>query len=265
MGEAIVITSGKGGVGKTTSTVNIGTALAMNGKLVCLVDADIGLRNLDVVMGLENRVVYDLVDVAKGTCSLEKALVRDKRFQDRLALLPAKQTADKSAIKPEQMEKIIKQLLTQFDYVIIDCPAGIEQGFENAIAGAEKAILVTTPEVSAIRDADRVAGLLKNKGFGNPHLIINRIRPHMTKKHEQFTVEDIVHVLGCHLLGIIPDDDEIIRTTNVGVPAVMDANSKVAIAYRNIARRILGETVPLMNLEEKEGFMGKVRKMLGIR
>lgn len=265
MGEAIVITSGKGGVGKTTSTVNIGTALAISGKQVCLVDADIGLRNLDVVMGLENRVVYDLVDVAKQACTLEKALVRDKRFEDRLVLLPAKQTADKSAITPDQMEKIVKELLTQFDYVIIDCPAGIEQGFENAIAGAQKAILVTTPEVSAIRDADRVAGLLKNKGFANPHLIINRIRPHMTKKNEQFTVEDIVHVLGCHLLGIVPDDDTIIRTTNEGVPAVMDANSKVALAYRNIARRILGETVPLMNLEEKQGIMGKVKKMFGIK
>lgn len=266
MGEAIVITSGKGGVGKTTSSVNIGTALAMFGKTVCLVDADIGLRNLDVVMGLENHVVYDLVDVANRKCDLEKALVRDKRFDQRLVLLPAKQTTDKSAVNPKQMKKIIDKLVTMFDYVIIDCPAGIEQGFENAIAGATQAIIITTPEVSSIRDADRVTGLLKNKGFGYPKLVINRIRPHMTKNYEQIGVDQIVEILGCDLLGIIPDDDTVIRSTNEGNPAVMDADAQVALAYRNVARRILGESVPLMNLGEKKGgFFGKVKKLFGMK
>lgn len=266
MGVAIVVTSGKGGVGKTTSSVNIGTALAMLGKSVCLVDADIGLRNLDVVMGLENHVVYDLVDVAQGRCQLEKALVSDKRFQNRLYLLPAKQTTDKSAVNPKQMEKMVKSLVTRFDYVIIDCPAGIEQGFENAVAGADQAIIVTTPEVSSIRDADRITGLLRHKNFGSPKLVINRIRPHMTKKYEQIGVDDIVQILGCDLLGIVPDDDVVIRSTNDGIPTVMDANSMASLAYRNIARRILGETVPLMNLEDKNsGLMGKVKKIFGMK
>lgn len=266
MGEGIVITSGKGGVGKTTSSVNIGTALAMLGKTVCLVDADIGLRNLDVVMGLENHVVYDLVDVAKGNCELEKALVRDKRFQNRLVLLPAKQTTDKSAVNPQEMARIISKLKLSFDYVIIDCPAGIEQGFENAIAGADQAIIVTTPEISSIRDADRITGLLKNKGFMMPKLVINRIRPHMAKKYEQIGVDEIVQILGCELLGIVPDDDVVIRSTNDGVPTVMDANSQASLAYRNVARRILGETVPLMVLGEKNsGFIGKVKKIFGMK
>lgn len=266
MGEAIVVTSGKGGVGKTTSSVNIGTALAMQGKSVCLIDADIGLRNLDVVMGLENRVVYDLVDVAEGRCQLEKALVSDKRFDNRLYLLPAKQTTDKSAINPKQMEKMVKELKTRFDYIIIDCPAGIEQGFQNAVAGADQAIVVTTPEISSIRDADRITGLLKNKGFAYPKLVINRIRPEMAKKHEQMGVDEIVSILGCDLLGVVPDDEVIIRSTNEGIPTVLDANSKASLAYRNVARRVLGETVPLMNLEEKNsGFMGKVKKLFGVR
>lgn len=265
MGEAIVITSGKGGVGKTTSSVNIGTALAMAGKHVCLVDADIGLRNLDVVMGLENRVVYDLVDVARGNCSLEKALVRDKRFDQRLSLLPAKQTTDKSAVNPQQMKKIVDELKTLFDYVIIDCPAGIEQGFENAIAGADEAIVITTPEIPAIRDADRVVGLLKNKGFHSPKLVVNRIRHHLTKKHEQIDVDEVVQILGTDLLGIVPDDDDIIRSTNSGDPVVMNPDAKVALAYRNIARRILGETVPLMNFDDRsKGFFGKIKKLFGM-
>lgn len=264
MGEAIVITSGKGGVGKTTSSANIGTALAMMGKRVCMVDTDIGLRNLDVLMGLENRIIYDLVDVAEGKCRLEQALVKDKRFEDRLSLLPAAQTKDKSAVTPKQMENIVNNLKRNYDYVIIDCPAGIEQGFKNAIAGADQAIVVTTPEISAIRDADRIIGLLEKKGLGSPKLIINRIRYHMTKRLEQVGIEEIVQVLGIELLGIVPDDEVVIKSTNEGVPTVMDSHAKASLAYRNIARRILGETVPLMKLEEKNGVLGKVKKLFGL-
>jgi septum site-determining protein MinD len=264
MGEAIVITSGKGGVGKTTSSANIGTALAMMGKRVCMIDTDIGLRNLDVLMGLENRIIYDLVDVAEGKCRLEQALVKDKRFEDRLSLLPAAQTKDKSAVTPKQMETIVNNLKRNYDYVIIDCPAGIEQGFKNAIAGADQAIVVTTPEISAIRDADRIIGLLEKKGLGSPKLVINRIRYHMTKKLEQVGIEEIVQVLGIELLGIVPDDEVVIKSTNEGVPTVMDSHSKASLAYRNIARRILGETVPLMKLEEKNGVLGKVKKLFGL-
>jgi septum site-determining protein MinD len=264
MGEAIVITSGKGGVGKTTSSANIGTALAIQGKRVCLVDTDIGLRNLDVVMGLENRVIFDLVDVAEEKCRLEQALIKDKRLEDRLVLLPAAQTKDKSAVTPQQMERIIHQLKQMYDYVIIDCPAGIEQGFMNAIAGADKAIVITTPEISSIRDADRIIGLLEQHELKSPKLVINRIRHHMTKKLEQVPIDEIVGILGIDLLGIVPDDEDVIRATNQGVPSAMEANSRASIAYRNIARRILGETVPLMNMEEKSGVLSKVKKLFGL-
>jgi septum site-determining protein MinD len=264
MGEAIVITSGKGGVGKTTSSANIGTALAIQGKRVCLVDTDIGLRNLDVVMGLENRVIFDLVDVAEEKCRLEQALIKDKRLEDRLVLLPAAQTKDKSAVTPQQMERIIHQLKQMYDYVIIDCPAGIEQGFMNAIAGADKAIVITTPEISSIRDADRIIGLLEQHELKSPKLVINRIRHHMTKKLEQVPIDEIVGILGIDLLGIVPDDEDVIRATNQGVPSAMEPNSRASIAYRNIARRILGETVPLMNMEEKSGVLSKVKKLFGL-
>ncbi|OGX68186.1 MAG: septum site-determining protein MinD, partial [Paenibacillus sp. RIFOXYA1_FULL_44_5] len=183
MGEAIVVTSGKGGVGKTTTSANLGTALALQGKKVCMVDTDIGLRNLDVVMGLENRIIYDLIDVAEGRCRLSQALIKDKRF-DELFMLPAAQTKDKNAISPEQVKKIILELKQEYDFVIIDCPAGIEQGFKNAIAGADKAIVVTTPENSAVRDADRVIGLLEANNLKDSKLIINRIHAHMMKSGE---------------------------------------------------------------------------------
>lgn len=259
-----MITSGKGGVGKTTTSANIGTALALQGKMVCLVDTDIGLRNLDVVMGLENRIIYDLVDVAEGNCRLKQALIKDKRFEE-LYLLPAAQTKDKDAVAPEQMSKIIAELKQDYDYVIIDCPAGIERGFKNAVAGADRAIVVTTPEVSAVRDADRIIGLLEAYKIESPRLIVNRIRPQMMKRGEILDVDEIVNILGIDLLGIVPDDEQVIKSANVGEPIVINPDTKAAIAYRNIARRILGDSVPLMKLEEEKGVLSRVKRLLGIR
>ncbi|HET7522405.1 MAG TPA: septum site-determining protein MinD [Bacillales bacterium] len=265
MGEAIVITSGKGGVGKTTTTANIGTALALSGKKVCLVDSDIGLRNLDMHMGLDNRIIYDLVDVAEGRCRLEQALIKDKRFEC-LYLLPAAQTKDKSSVKPNQMKKIIDALKTDYDYVLIDCPAGIEQGFKNAVAGASQSIVVTTPEKSAVRDADRIIGLLeKEEHIESPKLIINRIRKNMVKEGDMMDVDEIVQVLAIDLLGIVIDDDSVISAANRGEPITLEPNTKAAIAYRNIGRRILGESVPLLSMEEKTGFFSRMRKLLGMR
>lgn len=262
MGEVIVITSGKGGVGKTTTTANLGTGFALQNKKVVLVDADIGLRNLDVVMGLENRIVYDLVDVTEGNCRLKQALIRDKRYET-LYLLPAAQTRDKNAVKPEQMKQLCKDLAQDFDYVIIDCPAGIEQGFRNAIAGADKAIIVTTPEVSAVRDADRIIGLLESEGKHNPKLIVNRIRPHMVKKGDMMNIDDIIEILAIDLLGIIPEDEYIVISTNRGEPAVVSPISQASTAYKNIVRRLMGENIPLMVLENNHGFFHRIKKVLG--
>lgn len=263
VGEAIVVTSGKGGVGKTTTSANVGTGLALLGKKVCMVDTDIGLRNLDVVMGLENRIIYDLVDVAEGNCRLNQALIKDKRF-DHLYLLPAAQTRDKDAVSPERIKEIINELKQDFDYVIIDCPAGIEQGFRNAVAGADQAIVVTTPENSAVRDADRIIGLLESSDLRQPKLVINRIRPHMVKSGEMLDIDEICSILSIDLLGIVPDDESIIKGANTGEPTVMNPDTKASIAYRNIARRILGDTVPLMVIDNKPGLMKKIRKLFGI-
>lgn len=261
MGEVIVITSGKGGVGKTTTTANIGTGLALKNKSVVLIDADIGLRNLDVVMGLENRIVYDIVDVVEGRCRTKQALIKDKRYNG-LYIIPAAQTRDKNAVSPEQMKKLTAELKKEFDYVLIDCPAGIEQGFKNAVAGADKAIVVTTPEVSAVRDADRIIGLLEANEIKEPQLIVNRIRPQMIKKGDMMTVDDIIDILAIGLLGIVPDDENIIISTNRGEPAVADAKSRAGQAYRNVTERIMGEKVPIMEIEEP-GFMAKVKKLFG--
>ncbi|GAB7386549.1 septum site-determining protein MinD [Bacillaceae bacterium] len=264
MGKAIVVTSGKGGVGKTTTTANIGSALALMGKKVCLVDTDIGLRNLDVVMGLENRIIFDLVDVVEGSCRLEQALIKDKRFNE-LFLMPAAQTKDKTAVSPEQIEAVVGELKKDFDYVLIDCPAGIEQGFKNAVAGADQAIVVTTPETSAVRDADRIIGLLEKEKVESPKLVINRIRPQMMKRGEMLDVDEIVNVLAIDLLGIVPDDEYVIKCANQGEPAVLNHESRAALAFRNIGRRILGDAVPLMKLEESGGMLSKVRKLFGLR
>ena len=258
MGEVIVITSGKGGVGKTTTTANLGSSLAEAGKKVVLVDTDIGLRNLDVVMGLENRIVYDIVDVVEEKCKLRQALIKDKRFEE-LFLLPAAQTRDKSAINEEQMKELTKKLKEDFDYILIDCPAGIEQGFKNAIAGADRAIVVTTAEISAIRDADRIIGLLESSEIKNPELIVNRLRPNMVKKGEMMEVDDIVDLLSVDLVGVVPDDEYIITQTNKGEPVIKNKKAPSGKAYIEIARRILGENIDVTIPGKKQGIWEKIK------
>jgi len=260
-GEVIVITSGKGGVGKTTATANLGTAMAANGSSAVVLDADIGLRNLDVVMGLENRIVYDIVDVVNDNCRLQQALIRDKRF-DHLALLPAAQTKDKSAVQPEQMEELCDELCEKFDYVFVDSPAGIEQGFKNAIQGAHRALIVTTPEVSAVRDADRIIGLLHAQGIEDPMIIINRIKPDMVNKRDMMDVEDIEDILSVKIIGIVPDDERIIVSTNRGQPAVLDNKSLAGQAFKNICLRISGEDVPFMSFDN--GLISRLKKLVGL-
>ena len=260
MGEVIVITSGKGGVGKTTTTANLGSALAMRGKKVVLLDTDIGLRNLDVVMGLENRIVYDIVDVIEGKCKLRQALIKDKRFTD-LFLLPAAQTRDKDAINEDEMIRLTQRLKEEFDYIIVDCPAGIEQGFKNAISGADRAIVVTNAEISSIRDADRIIGLLEASNIRNPELIINRIRPDMVKRGEMMDVEDILDLLSIDLIGVVPEDENIITQTNKGEPAVANKKAASGKAYIEIAKRILGENVEItIPGRKKESFFSRIFK-----
>ena len=260
MGEVIVITSGKGGVGKTTTTANLGSALAMRGKKVVLLDTDIGLRNLDVVMGLENRIVYDIVDVIEGKCKLRQALIKDKRFTD-LFLLPAAQTRDKDAINEDEMIRLTQRLKEEFDYIIVDCPAGIEQGFKNAISGADRAIVVTNAEISSIRDADRIIGLLEASNIRNPELIINRIRPDMVKRGEMMDVEDILDLLSIDLIGVVPEDENIITQTNKGEPAVANKKAASGKAYIEIARRILGENIEItIPGRKKESFFSRIFK-----
>lgn len=252
MAKTIVITSGKGGVGKTTSTANIGTALALQGKKVCLIDMDIGLRNLDVVLGLENRIIYDVVDVVEGRAKVHQALIKDKRFDDLLFLLPAAQHADKNSITPESMIEIIDELDEFYDYILVDSPAGIEQGFENSIVAADAAIIITTPEISAIRDADRIVGILEQREIEPPKLVINRIRKEMMDKGDVMDVEEITRHLSVELLGIIYDDDEVVRTSNKGTPVVLNPDHISSKGYRNIAQRILGDSVPLLTVKEEE-------------
>lgn len=264
MSEVIVVTSGKGGVGKTTSSANIGTGFAMLDKKVVLIDADIGLRNLDVVMGLENRIVYNLIDVIEGNCRLKQALIKDKKFSN-LFLLPAAQTRDKNAVSPEQMQKLCENLKEEFDYIIIDCPAGIEQGFKNAIAGADRAFVVTTPEVSAIRDADRIIGLLEANELRNSRLIINRIRTDMVKRGDMMSVDDVVEILAIDLIGTIPDDENIVISTNNGEPIVINHQSSVSgRAYFNICKRVTGEDVPYIDFNAEKGLLSKLKNIMGI-
>ena len=262
MSEVIVITSGKGGVGKTTTSANVGTGLAVLGKRVVLIDTDIGLRNLDVVMGLENRIVYNLVDVVEGNCRMKQALIRDKRYPN-LYLLPAAQTRDKTSVNPEQMIKLVDDLRPEFDYILLDCPAGIEQGFRNAIAGADRALVVTTPEVSAIRDADRIVGLLEANEMKRIDLIINRIRMDMVKRGDMLKVEDVCDILSIPLIGVIPDDEQIVVSTNNGDPLV-GGSSPAGKAYKNICQRINGEEVPFMDLDARKGMLGVIKGLFGM-
>ena len=259
-GRVIVITSGKGGVGKTTTNANIGTALAKAGKKVVMIDTDLGLRNLDLLLGLENRIVYTIVDVVEGRCKLRQALVKDKK-NPNLCLLAAAQTRDKTAVTEEQLKEICEEIKKDFDFILVDCPAGIEQGFQNAVAGASEAIVVTTPEMSAVRDADRIIGLLEaREEIKSYKLLLNRVRPSMIKSNDMMSVDDVVEILSAQLIGIIPEDTGIITSTNKGEPIVNDEKSLAGQAYRNVARRIIGEDVPFLDLDEETGVVAKVKK-----
>ncbi|MCM1266205.1 MAG: septum site-determining protein MinD [Candidatus Gastranaerophilales bacterium] len=258
-GRVIVITSGKGGVGKTTTSANIGTALARLGNKVVLIDTDIGLRNLDLLLGLENRIVYTIVDVVEERCKLKQALVRDKK-NPNLSLLAAAQTRDKTSVSSEQLKDICEELKKTNDFILVDCPAGIEQGFQNAVAGATEAIVVTTPEMSAVRDADRIIGLLEAKEeIESYKLLLNRVRPKLIEQNDMMSVEDVVEILSCELIGVIPEDTGIITSTNKGEPIVNDEVALAGKAYRNVAHRIMGEDVPLLDLNEPKGFIDKLK------
>jgi septum site-determining protein MinD len=260
-GIVITITSGKGGVGKTTATANVSAALAMQGKQVVAIDADIGLRNLDVVMGLENRIVYDLVHVVEGTCRLRQAMVKDKRLEG-LFLIPAAQSRDKTAINPEDMITICEQLRPDFDFILIDSPAGIEQGFKNAVAPADQVLIITTPEVSAVRDADRIIGLVEANEKGPARLIVNRLRPDLIHRGDMLDTSDVIDVLAIDLLGVVPEDERIIVSTNQGVPAVMENNSRAGQAFRNIAGRLAGQEIPLMDIEAPTSWLQRISQLM---
>jgi septum site-determining protein MinD len=258
--KVITITSGKGGVGKTTATANLAAALAAAGQKVVCVDSDIGLRNLDVVLGLENRIVYDLVDVIEGRCRLRQAMIRDKRLPD-LYLIPAAQTRDKSAVSPSDMVRLCDEIRPDADWILIDSPAGIERGFRNAIAPADVVLVITNPEVSAVRDADRIIGLIEAEEKGPARLILNRIKPEMVRRGDMLDTNDVLELLAVELIGIVPDDENVITSTNRGMPVALDGKSKAGQAFRNIARRITGEKVPFMDLNEPNGFLGKLSRL----
>jgi len=258
--KIITITSGKGGVGKTTATANLSVALADLGQKVVCIDSDIGLRNLDVVLGLENRIVYDLVDVIEGRCRIRQAMIKDKRF-DELFLIPAAQTRDKSAVSPSDMIALCEQIENEFDWILIDSPAGIERGFKNAIAPANSVIVITNPDVSAVRDADRIIGIVEAEEKGPARLIINRINPELIRRGDMLDAEDILDLLAINLVGIVPEDETVIMSTNVGKPVATEEKSKAGQAFRNIARRLMGDEVPLMDLDLKEGIFQKISKI----
>jgi len=257
----ITITSGKGGVGKTTTTANLGVALAMLSQRVVAIDADIGLRNLDVVMGLENRIVYDLVDAVEGHCRLRQALIRDKRLSE-LYLLPAAQTRDKTAVSPEQMVELCDQLRPDFDFILIDSPAGIERGYRNAVAPADRVVIVTTPEVSAVRDADRIVGLVEAEEKDPPSVIINRLNPDMVRRGQMLSTEDVIELLAIDLLGIIPEDKEVIVSTNRGTPVALDGRAPSGQAFRNIAGRLMGRDIPLLPLKGSAGLLDRLTRIV---
>lgn len=261
IGKVVTVTSGKGGVGKTTATANLGAALAVDGQKVVCIDADIGLRNLDVILGLENRIVYDLVDVVEGRCRLRQALIRDKRLPE-LFLIPAAQTRDKSAVSPSDMVRLCDELRQEMDWILIDSPAGIERGFRNAIAPADMVIVVTNPEVSAVRDADRIIGLIEAEEKGPAQLLINRIKPSMVKRGEMLSVDDVLELLAVDLIGMVPDDEEIVSSANRGLPIALNGKSKAGLAFRNIAARLKGEKVAFLNLEEEPSFFGRLARMI---
>jgi len=260
-GKVVTITSGKGGVGKTTATANIGAALAAEGQRVVCIDADIGLRNLDVVLGLENRIVYDLVDVIEGRCRLRQAMIRDKRLPE-LYLIPAAQTRDKSAVSPSDMMRLCDELRQDHDWVLLDSPAGIERGFRNALAPANMVLVITNPEISAVRDADRIIGLVEAEEKGPARLILNRIKADMVKRGDMLSAEDVLELLAIELIGMVPDDENVVTSTNRGLPIVLDGKSRAGMAFRNIARRLAGESVPFLPMEEQGGFLGRLTRFI---
>jgi septum site-determining protein MinD len=260
--QVITVTSGKGGVGKTTAVANLATALAADGKKVVCMDGDIGLRNLDVIMGLENRIVYDIVDVIEGRCTLKQAMIRDKHLPE-LYLIPAAQTRDKNAVSPSDMLRICNDLRPDADYVIIDSPAGIERGFRNAIAAADRVLVVTNPEVSAVRDADRVVGILEAEEKGSPLLILNRLNPTLVRNNEMLSADDVLDLLGIQLIGIVPEDETVIIGSNRGAPVVTDPKSRAGQAFRNIAKRLQGQNIPFMDLEQQNGLWGAIQRLTG--
>jgi septum site-determining protein MinD len=262
--HVITISSGKGGVGKTTTVANVAVALAADGAKVVCIDGDIGLRNLDVVMGLENRIVYDIVDVIEGRCKLRQAMIRDKHLTE-LYLIPAAQTRDKNAVSPSDMTRLCNELRPEVDFILIDSPAGIERGFRNAIAPADRVLVVTNPEVSAVRDADRVVGILEAEEKRETALIINRLNPTLVKQHDMLSAEDVLDLLGIQLIGIVPEDEDVIVSSNRGVPVAQDAKSRAGQAFRNIARRLKGENVPFMELSKQDGFWNRIQKLAGGR
>ena len=260
--QVITISSGKGGVGKTTTVANIAVALASDGAKVVCIDGDIGLRNLDVVMGLENRIVYDIVDVIEGRCKLRQAMIRDKHLSE-LYLIPAAQTRDKNSVSPSDMNRLCDELRPEVDFILIDSPAGIERGFRNAIAPADRVLVVTNPEVSAVRDADRVVGILEAEEKRQTALIINRLNPALVKQHDMLSAEDVLDLLGIRLIGIVPEDEGVIVGSNRGVPVAQDGKSRAGQAFRNIAKRIRGEDVAFMDLDKQSGLWNRIQKMAG--
>jgi septum site-determining protein MinD len=259
--RVITITSGKGGVGKTTATANLGVALAASGKKVACVDADIGLRNLDVVLGLENRIVYDLVDVVEGRAKLRQAMIKDKRLREDLYLIPAAQTRDKTAVSPSDMVRICEELKPLVDFILIDSPAGIERGFRNAIAPADMVMVVTNPEVSAVRDADRIIGLIEAEEKGPARLMINRIKPDMVRRGDMLSADDVLELLAVELIGLIPEDENVVMSTNRGVPVALNGKSRAGQAFRNVARRLRGEEVPFMEMSEDGNLFGRLARL----
>jgi septum site-determining protein MinD len=259
--KVITVTSGKGGVGKTTAAANLAVALARLGKKVVVIDADIGLRNLDIVMGLENRIVYDLVDIVEGRCKLRQAMIKHKQFPD-LYLIPAAQTRDKTAVSPADMIQLTDKLRDEFDFILIDSPAGIERGFRNAIAPADEVLILTNPEVSAVRDADRIIGLIEAENKGPGKLILNRIKIGMVRKGEMLSADDVTDILAVKIIGIVPEDESVIPASNNGLPVTLNENSRAGTAFRNIARRLIGEKVPFMELDESTNFLQRLARRL---
>jgi septum site-determining protein MinD len=260
--QVVTITSGKGGVGKTTAVANLAVALASGGSKVVCIDGDIGLRNLDVILGLENRIVYDIVDVIEGRCRLKQAMIRDKKNPD-LYLIPAAQTRDKNAVSPSDMNRLVKDLRNDCDFVLIDSPAGIERGFRNAIAAADRVLVITNPEISAVRDADRVIGILEAEEKGPAALIINRLNPVLVKNHNMLSADDVLDLLAVELIGIVPEDENVIIGSNRGAPVAADPKSKAGQAFRNIARRLKGETVPFLDLDNHGSLWERIQRLTG--